>query len=176
MIAAAAAIMIDSGGPVLFRQERVGRRGERFRIFKFRTMVVDAENVRDAARASAADTGRVFYKSAADARITKAGRWLRATSIDELPQLLNVLSGSMSIVGPRPLVPGEGESVQHFVERRSLVKPGMTGLWQVSGRSDVSEEERIRLDHSYVDNWSCVMDLAIVWRTVRAVLKREGAY
>jgi lipopolysaccharide/colanic/teichoic acid biosynthesis glycosyltransferase len=87
-----------------------------------------------------------------------------------------VLSGAMSIVGPRPLVPGEGETVEDFIERRVLVKPGITGLWQISGRSDVSDDERIRLDHSYVDNWSYVTDLLIVWRTVRAVLKREGAY
>ena len=117
----------------------------------------------------------VFYKSATDSRITRVGRFLRDTSIDELPQVFNVLGGSMNIVGPRPLVPGEGGSVEHFLERRGLVKPGITGLWQISGRSDLPEDERIRLDHSYVDNWSCVQDLMIVWRTVRAVLKREGA-
>jgi lipopolysaccharide/colanic/teichoic acid biosynthesis glycosyltransferase len=117
----------------------------------------------------------VFFKSASDSRVTKIGRLIRATSIDELPQLFNGLDGSMSIVGPRPLVPGEGESVEHFVQRSALVKPGITGLWQISGRSDVSEDERIRLDHSYVDNWSSVQDLLIVWQTVRAVLKRDGA-
>ncbi len=104
------------------------------------------------------------------------GSLLRRTSVDELPQVFNVLSGAMSLVGPRPLVPGEGSSVEYFTERRALVKPGMTGLWQVSGRSDVSEDERIRLDHSYVDNWSFVQDFVIIWRTVRTVLKREGAY
>jgi exopolysaccharide biosynthesis polyprenyl glycosylphosphotransferase len=172
---AALAIKFDDGGPILFRQVRVGHRGKPFRIIKFRTMTVDAET-RKAAEQSASEASGVFYKSASDSRITRVGKFLRATSIDELPQLLNVLGGAMSIVGPRPLIPGEGESVEDFIERRALVKPGITGLWQISGRSDVSEEERIRLDHSYVDNWSYVTDLLIVWRTVRAVLKREGAY
>jgi exopolysaccharide biosynthesis polyprenyl glycosylphosphotransferase len=176
VIAAAVAIKLDDGGPVFFRQERVGLQGRRFRIWKFRTMSTDAEAAKEAERARAGSADSIFFKSAADSRITRVGRFLRRTSLDEVPQLLNVIGGSMSIVGPRPLVPGEGESVSHFVERRSLVKPGMTGLWQVSGRSNVSAEERIRLDHSYVDNWSPVTDLVIVWRTVRAVLKRDGAY
>lgn len=175
MVLAALAIKLDDGGPVIFRQERVGYHGKRFRIFKFRTMRVDADARKEGERAALGDCG-VFYKSACDSRITRVGRCLRAASIDELPQLFNVLGGSMSMVGPRPLVPGEGESVEDFVERRGLVKPGITGLWQISGRSDVPEEERIRLDHSYVDNWSCVQDLIIVWRTVRAVLRRKGAY
>jgi lipopolysaccharide/colanic/teichoic acid biosynthesis glycosyltransferase len=104
------------------------------------------------------------------------GRVLRRTSVDELPQLFNVLRGSMSLVGPRPLVVGEAESVEHFLARRALVKPGMTGLWQISGRSNLTDDERVRLDHSYVDNWSVTQDLMIVWRTARAVLKRDGAY
>jgi exopolysaccharide biosynthesis polyprenyl glycosylphosphotransferase len=177
LLAAAVAIKLDDGGPVFFRQDRVGYQGRLFRIIKFRTMTVDAEEKKKAQmRASAHTEPRVFFKSAEDSRITRVGKLLRSTSIDELPQILNVLAGSMSIVGPRPLVPGEGESVEHFVQRRGLVNPGMTGLWQVSGRSDVSDEERIRLDHSYVDNWSVVQDLVIVCRTVRAVLKRDGAY
>lgn len=175
LVLAAVVIKLEDGGPILFRQERVGHRGRRFRIFKLRTMSVGADAWHDAENLARAD-GRIFYKSACDSRITRVGRFLRVTSIDELPQLLNVLNGSMSVVGPRPLVPGEGESVENFIERRSLVKPGMTGLWQVSGRSDLSEDERVRLDHSYVDNWSCAQDLLIVWRTVRAVLRREGAY
>lgn len=175
LLIAAAAIKLDDGGPVIFRQERVGLHGKRFRIFKLRTMVVDAEAKKDTERAATGGAS-IFYKSACDSRITRVGRFLRASSIDELPQLFNVLSGAMSIVGPRPLVPGEGASVDDFLERRGLVKPGITGMWQISGRSDLSEEERIRLDHSYVDNWSPVLDLVIVWRTVRAVLKREGAY
>ncbi len=175
MLITALAIKFDDGGPVFFRQSRVGQHGKLFRIIKFRSMSVDAE-VRKGAEQAAAGSAGVFFKSAADSRVTRVGRLIRATSLDELPQLFNVLAGSMSMVGPRPLVPGEGESVEHFVQRRALVKPGITGLWQVSGRSDVSEEERIRLDHSYVDNWSCVQDLVIVWRTARAVLKRNGAY
>ena len=116
-----------------------------------------------------------FYKSASDSRVTRIGRFLRKTSIDEIPQLFNVLAGSMSIVGPRPLIPGEGQSVDYYMQRRALVKPGITGLWQISGRSGVSAEERIRLDHSYVDNWSFIQDMAIVLQTIRAVLKRQGA-
>lgn len=175
MAIVALAIKLDDPGPALFRQERVGLHGKRFRIVKFRSMSVDAEARKNAERSGAGSDG-VFFKSASDSRVTRIGRFIRATSIDELPQLFNVLAGSMSIVGPRPLVPGEGDSIEHFVQRRALVKPGITGLWQVSGRSDVSEEERIRLDHSYVDNWSSVQDLLIVWKTVRAVLKRSGAY
>lgn len=176
LVVTAIAIKLDDGGPVFYRQLRVGQHGKRFRIWKFRTMVVGADAAKNDERAAVPMQGGVFFKSASDSRVTSVGRFLRAASIDELPQLLNVLDGSMSIVGPRPLVPGEGDSVEYFVQRRALVKPGLTGLWQVSGRSDVSEDERIRLDHSYVDNWSSVQDLIIVWRTIRAVVKREGAY
>lgn len=176
MLGAAVAIKLDDGGPLFYRQLRVGQHGKLFRICKFRTMVVGADAAGAEGWAVAGVPGGVFFKSISDSRVTRVGRVLREASIDELPQLFNVLSGSMSIVGPRPLVPGEGDSVEHFVQRRALVKPGMTGLWQVSGRSDVSEEERIWLDHSYVDNWSGVQDLVIVWRTIRAVVTREGAY
>lgn len=175
MVLAAIAIKFHDGGPVFFRQERIGCKGVPFRIFKFRTMNWDSETQLDAERAVSGQTDCIFYKSATDSRITPVGRWLRKTSIDEIPQLLNVLAGSMSIVGPRPLVPGEGSSVEYFIERRALVKPGMTGLWQVSGRSDASAEERIRLDHFYVDNWSYVQDMVIILRTVRAVLEGHGA-
>jgi exopolysaccharide biosynthesis polyprenyl glycosylphosphotransferase len=176
MVLAAVAIKFHDGGPVLFRQERIGCKGVPFRIFKFRTMICASETQLDAERAVAGQTDCIFYKSAMDSRITPIGRWLRKTSIDEIPQLFNVVAGSMSIVGPRPLVPGEGSSVEHFIERRALVKPGMTGLWQVSGRSDASAEERIRLDHFYVDNWSYVQDMMIILRTVRTVLEGHGAY
>lgn len=175
MLVAAVAIKFDDGGPVFFRQDRVGFRGMPFRIFKFRTMLVDSEEKKASERVARGQSNVVFYKSACDSRITRVGRFLRKTSIDEIPQLFNVIGGTMSLVGPRPLVPGEGQSIQYFVERRALVKPGMTGLWQVSGRSNVSAEERIRLDHSYIDNWSFVQDFVIVWRTVRAVLKKQGA-
>lgn len=176
VIAVAIAIKLDDGGPVFFRQQRVGLHGRPFHIIKFRTMYVDAESRKKEEQDACSEEPCIFFKSATDSRITPVGRFLRKTSLDEVPQVFNVLGGSMSVVGPRPLVPGEGALVEHFIERRALVKPGMTGLWQISGRSDVSEEERIRLDHSYVDNWSFVHDLVIVWRTARAVLKREGAY
>ncbi|GGG29151.1 polyprenyl glycosylphosphotransferase [Rhodococcoides trifolii] len=176
LLAAAIAIKLEDGGPVFFRQRRVGRGGKVFRIWKLRTMVVNADSIVSDARDAAGQNESVFYKSANDARITKIGRFLRRTSIDELPQLFNVIAGDMSIVGPRPLVEGEGSNIAHFIQRRSLVKPGVTGLWQVSGRSDVTEEERIRLDHLYIDNWSPVQDLVIVWRTIAAVIKSDGAY
>ncbi|MGB0962262.1 MAG: exopolysaccharide biosynthesis polyprenyl glycosylphosphotransferase, partial [Mycobacterium sp.] len=176
LLAVAVAIKVDDGGPVFFRQVRVGQHGRLFRIIKFRTMAAQGERRQAQECASADQEDRVFFKSAEDSRITRVGKFLRTTSLDEIPQILNVLEGSMSVVGPRPLVPGEGESVEHFVQRRGLVKPGMTGLWQVSGRSDVSDDERIRLDHSYIDNWSVVQDLVIVGKTARAVLRREGAY
>ncbi|GGG27979.1 polyprenyl glycosylphosphotransferase [Rhodococcoides trifolii] len=176
LLAAAIAIKLEDGGPVFFRQVRVGRGGRLFRIWKLRTMISGPANSATAAREDAGQAQSVFYKSANDARITRIGRFLRKTSIDELPQLLNVLQGDMSLVGPRPLLPGEGAQILNFIERRSLVKPGLTGLWQVSGRSDASEEERIRLDHYYVDNWSAVQDLVIIWRTVAAVLTSKGAY
>jgi exopolysaccharide biosynthesis polyprenyl glycosylphosphotransferase len=176
LLLAAVAIKLDDGGPVIFRQTRVGHRGRTFRIFKFRTMTIDADARKEAERAVTGSSAAVFFKSACDSRVTRVGRLLRATSIDELPQLFNVLGGSMSLVGPRPLVVGEGASVDHYIERRGLLKPGMTGLWQVSGRSDVSDEERVRLDHCYIDNWSGGRDLAIIMATVRAVLKRKGAY
>ncbi|CAN5833229.1 N/A [soil metagenome] len=176
MMLAAIAIKLEDGGPVFFRQTRVGQHGRIVWILKFRSVAIDAEAREDTEKAATDATAGVFFKAEADSRVTRTGRLIRATSVDELPQLFNVLAGSMSMVGPRPLVPGEGESVEFFVQRRALVKPGITGLWQISGRSDVSEEERIRLDHSYVDNWSCVQDFVIVWRTLRAVLLRRGAY
>nr|MCH9733765.1 sugar transferase [Actinomycetes bacterium] len=176
LLAVAIAIKIDDGGPVFFRQVRVGQHGRSFRIIKFRTMSATAERSKAQECVSADQQDKIFFKSAEDSRITHVGKFLRTSSLDEIPQILNVLEGSMSVVGPRPLVPGEGESVEHFVQRRGLVKPGMTGLWQVSGRSDVSDDERIRLDHSYIDNWSVVQDLVIVGKTARAVLRREGAY
>jgi exopolysaccharide biosynthesis polyprenyl glycosylphosphotransferase len=175
MVAAAIAIKREDGGPVMFRQERVGQHGKRFRIFKFRTMTVDAEARQHAERVAAGQSDSVFFKPKTDSRITRIGGLLRRTSIDELPQLFNVLQGSMSIVGPRPLAVGEGLAIPSFIERRNLVKPGMTGLWQVSGRSNLPEEDRIRLDHSYIDNWSWINDLVIVWRTIRPVLLQEGA-
>jgi exopolysaccharide biosynthesis polyprenyl glycosylphosphotransferase len=171
LVAIAIAIKLDDGGPVFFTQERPGHHGKRFRIIKFRTMSVGSERI----TAGLAAAG-FFDKPQSDSRVTRVGHFLRKTSLDELPQLFNVLAGSMSIVGPRPVLLGEGQSVDHYLDRIALVKPGITGLWQISGRSDVSAEERVRLDCSYVDNWSCAHDMVIVLRTVRSVLKRHGAY
>ena len=176
LMAVALAIKISDRGPVFFRHERVGIGGRRIRVWKFRSMKVDADVEKARVKAASGQAGSVFYKSADDPRITKLGRFLRKTSIDELPQLFNVLAGQMSIVGPRPLVPGEGAEIGNFVERRMLVKPGITGLWQVSGRSNVSAEERIRLDFYYVENWSVASDLLIMAKTVRTVLAKNGAY
>lgn len=176
-LAVALAIKLDDGGPVFFRQERPGLHGRPFRIVKYRTMSVDLDAPRPAERPPAEPLEDIFFqKSESDNRVTRVGRFLRSTSLDEIPQLFNVLVGEMSIVGPRPLIPGEGLSVEYYMERRALVKPGITGLWQISGRSSVSAEERIRLDHSYVDNWSLFRDMVIVLRTVGAVLKRRGAF
>jgi exopolysaccharide biosynthesis polyprenyl glycosylphosphotransferase len=176
-IAVALAIKLDDKGPVFFRQERPGLHGRTFRILKYRTMSTDPDSSKQAERAPVEPLEEIFFcKSESDNRVTRVGRFLRKTSLDEIPQLFNVLAGAMSIVGPRPLIPGEGLSVEYYMERRALVKPGITGLWQISGRSAVSAEERIRLDHSYVDNWSLLGDMVLVLRTVRAVLTGRGAY
>ncbi|MCZ4581837.1 sugar transferase [Gordonia amicalis] len=178
IIATAVAIKAYDGGPVFFRHQRVGKDGQRFKVWKFRSMRPDADTMKDKVRADDTDgvTRAVFFKAEDDPRITPIGRFIRRTSIDELPQLFNVLSRDMSIVGPRPLVPGEGSEIPNFVERRLLVKPGITGLWQVSGRSDLPEEDRIRLDLVYVENWSLMQDISILWKTTRAVIQRDGAY
>ena len=176
LLLVAAAIKISDRGPVFFRHERVGIGGRSIRVWKFRSMRVNADLEKAGVRVASGQGGAVFYKSADDPRVTRLGRFIRRTSIDELPQLFNVLLGQMSIVGPRPLVPGEGAEIGNFVERRMLVKPGITGLWQVSGRSDVTAEERIRLDFYYVENWSVANDLLIMAKTVRTVLARSGAY
>lgn len=176
MLVVAALVKLQDGGPVFYRQERVGLNGAVFRMWKFRSMIVDADRLVDEVRAGAGQAETIFYKSARDPRITPVGRFIRRTSIDELPQLFNVLARDMSLVGPRPLAAGEGEKIPGFVARRMLVRPGMTGLWQVSGRSDLSEADRIRLDLFYVANWSMVQDLLIMAKTVRAVLASDGAY
>lgn len=176
LLGAAIAIKAGDGGPVFFRQERVGLAGKRFKVWKFRSMTHKADKLAAQAKDDAGQGSSVFYKSADDARITKVGRLIRKTSIDEIPQLFNVLAAQMSLVGPRPLLPGEGAEIGNFVERRMLVRPGITGLWQVSGRSDVTAEERIRLDFYYVENWSVASDLLILVKTVKTVLTKEGAY
>jgi len=171
----ALAVKVDSRGPVLFRQERVGKDGRRFSVVKFRTMVADAEQrLIDLRERNEAD-GPLF-KLRDDPRVTRVGAWLRKLSIDEMPQLWNVARGEMSLVGPRPALAAEMTSWEPELHHRLRVKPGITGMWQVSGRSDSSFEEYSRLDLYYVDNWSLVNDLAIVAKTVPTILLRRGAY
>lgn len=174
-LAVAVAIKLDGPGPVLFRQTRVGRAGRTFTLLKFRTMVPDAERLKSRL-AEANESDGVLFKIRNDPRVTPVGSWLRRYSIDELPQLVNVLRGDMSLVGPRPPLPSEVERFETDTRRRLVVKPGMTGLWQVSGRSNLSWEESVRLDLRYVENWSLVLDLLILWKTWRAVVRAEGAY
>jgi lipopolysaccharide/colanic/teichoic acid biosynthesis glycosyltransferase/isoprenylcysteine carboxyl methyltransferase (ICMT) family protein YpbQ len=171
----ALAIKLDSRGPVLFRQTRVGQGGREFGVYKFRTMVVNADALL-AELASRNETDGLMFKMRDDPRVTRVGRLLRKWSLDELPQLVNVLLGQMSLVGPRPPLPSEVARYDGDVARRLLVKPGMTGLWQVSGRSDLSWEDGIRLDLYYVENWSLAADLTILWKTFGAVLNSRGAY
>jgi lipopolysaccharide/colanic/teichoic acid biosynthesis glycosyltransferase len=169
----AIAIRLDSPGPVLFAQERVGRGGRRFRMWKFRTMVADAERRRAALVALSRDPNWLLIDD--DPRITRVGRYLRLTSLDELPQLMNVVRGDMSLVGPRPLIPLEDRRVPAWAHRRSAVAPGITGLWQVSGRTALAFEEMLALDCQYVDTWSLARDAAMLARTLPAVLARRGA-
>ncbi len=175
LLAIAVAVKVTSPGPVLYRQERVGVNGQAFTMLKFRSMVVDADRQVDALTAQNISDGLLF-KMRVDPRVTPIGRVLRRLSLDELPQLLNVLGGSMSLVGPRPPLPGEVARYDTSVSRRLLVKPGLTGLWQISGRSDLPWEESVRLDLRYVENWSLAMDLLILVKTVRAVVSSSGAY
>jgi exopolysaccharide biosynthesis polyprenyl glycosylphosphotransferase len=175
LLGVALLVRVTSRGPVLFRQVRVGRDGREFRIFKFRSMYVDAE-ARLAELRHLNEHDGVLFKIRDDPRVTPVGRWLRRFSLDELPQLLNVLAGRMSLVGPRPPLPVEVAAYAADVRRRLAVKPGMTGLWQVSGRSDLSWEEAVRLDLRYVENWSLSLDLVILLRTMTAVVRSSGAY
>lgn len=175
LLAVAAAIKLDSRGPIFYRAVRVGYHNEPFRMWKFRSMVVDAD-ARRAALAGSDDGNGILFKMKDDPRVTHVGKWIRRFSLDEIPQLLNVLAGDMSIVGPRPPLTEEVATYDGRVSRRMLVRPGMTGLWQVSGRSDLTWEESVRLDLYYVENWSLMQDLVILWRTARAVLSKNGAY
>ena len=171
----AVAIRLSTPGTVLFRQDRIGINGHHFRMLKFRSMVTDAE-AQLAALQDLSEGNTVMFKMKDDPRITPIGKFLRRFSLDELPQLFNVFGGSMSLVGPRPPLEKEVSEYENHVHRRFLVKPGITGLWQVSGRSNLSWEDTVRLDLYYVENWSLTGDIAILWRTARAVLAREGAY
>lgn len=175
LAAVALAVYLEDHGPVLFRQERIGVAGDRFTMFKFRSMVVDAET--RLAELTAANQGAgLLFKLKDDPRITRVGAVIRRFSLDELPQLFNVLNGTMSLIGPRPPLPREVAAYEGRVNRRLLIKPGITGLWQVSGRSNLSWEESVKLDLYYVENWSVTTDFMILLKTVRAVLQRDGAY
>ena len=167
-------IRVTSRGPVIFQQTRIAKGGGEFRVYKFRSMYVDAETALADLMHSNEAAGPLF-KMRDDPRVTSVGKWLRRMSLDELPQLWNVVKGDMSLVGPRPLLPHEVQA-HGFAQRRALVKPGITGLWQVSGRSDLAWEDSIRLDLYYVENWSPVLDLVILLRTVVAVFRGSGAY
>lgn len=168
-------IKLDSPGPVLFRQERCGRNGQTFRMIKFRSMVQTAEDDL-AGLLDQNEASGVLFKIRNDPRITKIGRVLRKYSLDELPQLWNILVGEMSLVGPRPPLPEEVQVYETHVHRRLYIKPGLTGMWQVNGRSNLSWEDSVRLDLYYVENWSLAGDLMIIWRTFKTVIQPVGAY
>jgi exopolysaccharide biosynthesis polyprenyl glycosylphosphotransferase len=170
-----AAVRLDSPGPALFRQQRVGKDGRLFTMYKLRSMSQAADTTRDDLLGANQADG-VLFKIRQDPRVTGVGRWLRRWSLDELPQLWNVVRGDMSLVGPRPALPEEAARYDVDPTRRLVVKPGLTGLWQVSGRSDLSWAESVRLDVRYVDNWSLRLDAQILARTARAVLGHRGAY
>lgn len=176
MLVIAVAVKRTSPGPILFRQTRVGRDRELFTMYKFRTMVVDAEQRLAEVAAQNAHEGGTLFKIQNDPRITRVGGFLRRYSLDELPQLLNVLRGDMSLVGPRPPLPREVENYHIDAHRRFCVRPGLTGLWQVSGRSDLDPVESARLDTLYVESWKPVLDLRILASTARVVLTGDGAY
>lgn len=174
-VVVAAVIKTDSPGPVIFSQNRVGKNGQIFKIYKFRTMCLDAEKKLEGLKHLNEMDGAMF-KIKNDPRITKVGRFLRRTSIDELPQLWNVLKGDMSLVGPRPPLESEVSQYTSYDKQRLLVKPGCSGLWQISGRSDLSFSEMVELDLMYIEKRSTLYDIKIIFRTVIKLLKREGAY
>jgi exopolysaccharide biosynthesis polyprenyl glycosylphosphotransferase len=174
LLAVAAIIRFTSRGPVLFRQMRVGRHGKPFHMLKFRSMVVNAEELKAKLMAQNEQDGPVF-KMRRDPRITRVGRFIRKFSIDELPQLLNVLRGEMSIVGPRPPVPSEVARYEAWQRRRLSVRPGLTCVWQVSGRNEISFEEWMYLDMQYIDHWSLAQDFQLILKTVPIVLSGRGA-
>jgi exopolysaccharide biosynthesis polyprenyl glycosylphosphotransferase len=175
MVGIAIGVRLSSTGPAFYRHRRIGKRGREFDVLKFRSMVTDADD-RITELLAFNEGNDVQFKMRQDPRITGIGAFLRRYSLDELPQLINVLKGDMSLVGPRPHVTREVEQYGPDMHRRLLVKPGITGLWQVSGRSDLSWEETVELDVRYVENWSLGLDITILWRTFRAVLGSDGAY
>ncbi|MET9696782.1 sugar transferase [Streptomyces sp. NPDC006529] len=175
MVLVGLVVLADSRGGVFYRQRRVGKDGREFTTVKFRTMVPGAHGAR-AALAGLNEGAGLLFKLRRDPRVTRVGATLRRYSLDELPQLFNVLTGSMSLVGPRPPLPEESAAYSPDIRRRLLVKPGLTGLWQISGRSDLPWDEAVRLDLRYVEDWSLALDTVILWKTLRAVLQGQGAY
>ena len=175
LVVAAVAIKATSPGPILFRQQRIGKGGEPFVVYKLRTMTNNADSEHAELLASHKVEGQLF-KLESDPRVTRVGRFLRKSSLDEVPQLWNVLRGDMALVGPRPFVASESSSINGFAERRFEVRPGLTGLWQVSGRSNLTFDELQRLDYLYVASWSLWWDLRILWNTPARVLRGHGAY
>jgi exopolysaccharide biosynthesis polyprenyl glycosylphosphotransferase len=177
-------IKLDSRGPIFYTQERVGMDGRLFLLYKFRTMIADADPelhreyqrafIAGRAEANLGDAQKPTYKLFADPRITRVGKFLRRTSLDEVPQLINVVMGDMSIVGPRPPIPYEVEAYELWHRKRLDMKPGLTGLWQVSGRNRLPFEEMVRLDLFYIENWSLLLDLKIILRTGFVMIGREG--
>lgn len=176
LLVVAVAIKLNSKGPVFYRQERIGLDGQAFEMIKFRTMIDGADGMVDELADLNESEGGVLFKMRDDPRVTPVGRLLRKYSLDELPQFLNVLKRDMSVVGPRPPLASEVTSYDDYARRRLLVRPGITGLWQVSGRADLSWEDSVRLDLFYVENWSMMADLLIAVKTVKAVLSHSGAY
>ena len=177
MLIAAIAIKLDSPGPVIFKQVRVGQNGRHFKIYKFRSMYIDAEARKVELMAQNEMSGGVMFKMKDDPRVTKVGKFIRKTSIDELPQFFNVFIGNMSLVGTRPPTVDEVEKYERDQWRRISIKPGITGMWQVSGRSNVeSFEDVVQMDVDYIDNWSIFEDIKIIFRTVIVILHRDGAY
>lgn len=171
----ALAIKIDSPGPVFFSQTRIGKNGRRFKIWKFRSMYIDAEARKKELEAQNEIKGLMF-KMEDDPRITKVGKFIRKTSIDETPQFFNILVGDMSLVGTRPPTEDEFEQYNGYYRRRMSITPGLTGMWQVSGRSDIQDfEEIVKLDLEYIDNWSLLLDIKILFKTVFIVLGRKGS-
>ena len=176
MLGVAIAIKLDDGGPIFFKQTRIGLHGRRFQMYKFRSMVTNAEEVKKKLMQETGQTDRFIFKMKDDPRITRVGRFIRRTSLDEFPQFLNVLKGDMSMVGPRPALPEEVARYGSLYSARLLVKPGITGPWQISGRSDLTEEQSEYLDVSYIENWSITGDIAILIKTVWVVIRGTGDY
>jgi exopolysaccharide biosynthesis polyprenyl glycosylphosphotransferase len=173
VMALIAALIKMDGGPVFFLQKRMGLNGRRFLCYKFRTMVVNAEQLKESLMSQNEQEGPVF-KIKNDPRVTSIGRFLRKTSLDELPQLINVLKGDMSLVGPRPPIPSEVKQYKRWQTRRLSMKPGITCIWQVSGRNNIPFEQWMKLDMQYIDNWSLKLDLVILLKTVKVVFIGDG--